>query len=333
MKNIQVTKTDAKKTLRFLQHFGQKNILVIGDVGVDRYRYGVAERLSPEAPVPIVRVLRMMEKLGLAANVADNLKALGAGAYLIGVVGKDTMADRLKSMLRHQCIHDLLLVDTKRLTACKERIVVDTQQLLRVDEESTMPLSKKLLRELHVRLDACQVDAVILQDYAKGMLSVGTQALIERIRERGLFVAIDPHPTGSLSDYQNAHLLTPNTKEAEALVGQSITDETSLVRVGELIMKKTHAEHLVITRGKDGMALFSKKSKVVKLMPTFAREVYDVSGAGDTVISVLTLALVSGASLEEAAFLANTAAGLEVAKHGTAIVSQGELRSALTIAS
>ena len=311
----------------------KKRVLVVGDVGIDRYTIGSVERISPEAPVPIVRVESEQLKLGLAANVADNIQAVGGVSLIVGVIGKDDGAKQLKALFKAGKISAAhLVVDSSRRTVLKERVVSDRQQLLRIDYESqhaiTASVEAQILHQLDLALST--VGAVIVEDYAKGLLS---QSLLERIfkkaRAKKVFVAVDPNVKTPVGFYRGAALLTPNTKEAEALVGYKIHDQESLLRAGAGILSKTGACNVVITRGREGMAIFTLGSRKVTLIPTYAREVFDVSGAGDTVIAVMTLALSAGASVEESAILANLAAGVEVGKRGTATVSPEEILLAL----
>jgi len=319
--------------LGILSQCANKKVLVIGDVGIDRYTIGSVERISPEAPVPIVFVEDEQHKLGLAANVADNVKVLGGLPLLVGLVGRDRRAQDFKDLLGESGISSSHLVtDADRKTVLKERIVSDRQQLLRVDYESLHALSPKAEKELIAKVKSLlkNVDAVILEDYAKGMITekVAHEVFVAAKAAKKL-VSVDPNPKTPLSHYRGATVLTPNTKEAEKLAGIVIHDEASLIEVGKKLLKLTAAQHVVITRGKDGMAIFSAKSSAVKFIPTYAREVYDVSGAGDTVIAVMSLALSSGASIEEACILGNLAAGVEVGKRGTATVTPDEIRIAL----
>jgi rfaE bifunctional protein kinase chain/domain len=317
----------------WLARFSKLRIAVVGDVGVDRYVIGAVERISPEAPVPVVRVEEEQLKLGLAANVADNLRALGARALLSGVTGRDRGGEDLRALLRRAGISPTHLVtDRARRTVLKERMVSDRQQLLRVDYETIAPVLPEIGRQVlaHARRMLARADAVILQDYAKGLISPSLATELMRLAARaGKPVAVDPNAKSPPALYRGAFVLTPNTKEAEALAGHRIVDEASLLAAGRRILADTRARHVVITRGKDGMAIFSAGVREVTLIPTYAREVYDVSGAGDTVISVLTLALAAGAGIEEAAILGNLAAGVEVGKRGTATVTAEEIRMAM----
>jgi len=333
---------DPQRLRAVLRQMKRKRVLVVGDVGVDRYTMGVVERISPEAPVPIVRVEQEQLKLGLAANVADNLHALGGVSRLIGLIGADRAAADFKSLLRKEGISPRYLVTERgRRTVLKERIVSERQQLLRVDYEdgglASPAAHRKVLQVYRQALEAS--DAVILEDYAKGLFTESLLSeLISLAKEQGKPVALDPNSKTPAAWYRDVSLLTPNTAEAEALSGVKIRDELSLRECAHQILLHTRAEHLVITRGREGMSIFHRQKSVKKgspyshtlsHIPTFAREVYDVSGAGDTVISMLTLALTAGATLEEAATLGNLAAGVEVGKRGTATVSQEEVLAAM----
>ena len=311
-----------------------KRVVVIGDVGVDRYTSGSVERISPEAPVPILRVEKEELKLGLAANVADNLRVLGAKPLLVGVVGRDQLASELKQSLRRAGIESRYLVtDSHRRTVLKERLVSGPQQLLRVDYEDTEVISQVSQRALLVqvtKLIRSGVDALMVEDYAKGVLAVEmTQKILAMARKAGVLTLSDPNRKSPLELYLGTDVLKPNLKEAEVLSGIQIHSVESLKAAARVLMRKTHARRLVITRGKDGLALFETGKPGMQVLPTFAREVYDVSGAGDTVISVLTLGLIAGGTLKDAAFLGNVAAGIEVGKRGTATVTPTELREAL----
>jgi rfaE bifunctional protein kinase chain/domain len=316
--------------------FAKRRILVVGDVGVDRYVTGSVERISPEAPVPIVFVTSEIHKLGLAANVADNIHALAGGSELVGIVGKDRFASEFRGLLKKAKISDqALIADSHRRTIVKERIVSDRQQLLRIDYETPMPIGKTLESAILSRVKAAlrgrkAVDAVIIQDYAKGMLSKGlVRAIVKAARAAKKPVLMDPNAKSPLELYVGATFMTPNTREAEKLTGITIRDEASLEAVGAKLLRATGSPYVVVTRGKDGMAIFKKGSKKPKLIPTFAREVYDVSGAGDTVISIMALAYASGATIEEAAILGNLGGGVVVGKRGTATVTPDEMDAAL----
>ncbi|OFZ21646.1 MAG: hypothetical protein A2X94_07800 [Bdellovibrionales bacterium GWB1_55_8] len=333
MKTKAITKWDPPQLKSLLARCARRRILVIGDVGIDRYTIGSVERISPEAPVPIVFVEDEQLKLGLAANVADNIQTLQGRADLVGVVGKDRPAQDFRKLLKKCRISAAHLVqDPSRRTVLKDRVVSDRQQLLRVDYESLHGLDASAERALFAKIKRLipQSDAIILQDYAKGMVSAHFAHEVFALAKReGKLVAVDPNTKTPLEFYRGAFVLTPNVKEAERLSGISIRDEGSLAQAGLKILKATRAEHVVITRGKDGMAIFTAGAKDIRLIPTYAREVYDVSGAGDTVISVIALVLAAKGSIEEACILGNLAAGVEVGKRGTATVTQDEILLAL----
>ncbi len=317
---------------RFLEIIGKissKKILIVGDVGVDRYTLGSATRLSPEAPVPVVMVTQQKDKLGLAANVAENVREFGATPILASVVGEDRNCDELFQLLKQQGIsNQFLLRHSSRRTTMKERVVAQDQQVVRIDHETTQPLTKEVEdKYLENILPAISgFDAIILEDYGKGLLTDRiARAVIEEAKKQNVFLTVDPTTAvRSPSVYRGVSLFKPNVHEAERLSRVQITDEASLHEAANILMKEVDSPIVIITQGKAGMTLFTRTDPPMHI-PTFARTVHDVSGAGDTVISMLTLAMVCGASLVEAAILSNFAAGVEVGKRGTATVSLAEL--------
>lgn len=307
----------------------EKRIMIVGDVGVDRYTIGHASRLSPEAPVPVVAVTSQNDKLGMAANVADNVKAFGATPYLASVVGQDRVCDELFSLLEKNAIPtDHVYRHGSRRTSLKERVVAQNQQVVRIDHEITSPLNREtedFFLEKVLPL-VSRFDAIILEDYAKGLLTDRVaRGIIEAAQKENKFITVDPTTViRSPEVYKGVSLFKPNLFEAEKLSGVEIRDEATLREAGEKLLRVVDTPIVVITQGKAGMTLFTRSDKPVHI-PTFARSVFDVSGAGDTVISMLTLALACGATLVEGALLANFAAGVEVGKQGTATVSIEEL--------
>jgi D-beta-D-heptose 7-phosphate kinase/D-beta-D-heptose 1-phosphate adenosyltransferase len=311
-----------------LERIARRRLLVIGDVILDRYLWGDATRLSPEAPVPVVQVLRESETMGGAANVAANIAALGASVEVVGAIGDDDNGRKLLRSLRASGIDfDRRLVNRRVRTITKVRVVVRNQQLCRLDYEdqggaAALGAGAAGLLEAKIR----QADGIILSDYAKGMLST---PLVRRItamaRRHGKFIALDPKPANGLR-FTDLDLITPNRLEAIELSGLKFPTEADvdLKAVCTRIWEEHRPRNLVITLGADGM-LTSAKGNVIHRIPTAARQVYDVSGAGDTVIAALTLALTSGASLEQAAHFANAAAGVVVGKLGTATVTPAEI--------
>ena len=318
-----------EQLLKILSGFKKKKIAVLGDVGIDRYTIGLVERISPEAPVPIVSVQSEYLKLGLASNVADNVIALGGSAELSGVLGDDQDAKDLTKMLTLKKISTSgLVIDESRRTILKERIMSEHQQMLRVDYENTHPLSPSVQKKIQASAlkSIAGADALIIEDYAKGLLQEKTISIaVKAAQARKIPVLVDPHLKTPVNWYSHATLLTPNKREAEVLAGEKIMDQKSLISVGKKIMQKARSQSLVITLGKEGMAIFKNANTPPTVIPTFAQEVYDVSGAGDTVSAVLALVLATGATLEEAAYISNLAAGVEVSKRGTATVSQQEI--------
>jgi len=309
--------------------FSQKKIMIVGDVGVDRYTIGTASRLSPEAPVPVVAVHSVKDKLGMAANVADNIKSFGAIPYLTSMIGKDRIGEELHALLKeNKIINDYVFPHSSRRTSLKERVIAQQQQVVRIDHEITEALNSEaedFFLEKATKL-LQQFDAVILEDYAKGLLTDNVaRGIISAAQRAGKFIAVDPTTVvRSPATYKGVSLFKPNANEAEKLTGVEIRNEKTLYEAGNVLLQEIDAPIVIITRGKDGMTIFTKNTKALHI-PTFARSVYDVSGAGDTVIAMLTLAHISGASIEESALLANFAAGVEVGKQGTATVSIQEL--------
>ncbi len=308
-----------------LPPFGHASVLVLGDIMLDRYWDGDTSRVSPEAPVPVVRVTEITDRPGGAGNVALNIAALGAAALLRGHTGDDEMADSLQDMLEGagvRCAFDRV---PGHPTITKLRVISRRQQLIRVDfEESQLSASGSTLAgDLAPLLADC--GAVVLSDYAKGSLA-DPQPIIRQARSAGLPVLVDPKGT-DFSRYRGATMLTPNLHEFEAVVGACL-NESELVSRGAELMTNLQLDALLVTRGEQGMTLLRPGQEELHL-PARAREVFDVTGAGDTVIAVLAAAVAAGADLPSAVALANIAAGIVVAKLGTASVSAPELRRAV----
>ncbi|MGH9341796.1 MAG: D-glycero-beta-D-manno-heptose-7-phosphate kinase [Acidobacteriota bacterium] len=313
-----------------LERFEGRSILVIGDLILDKFIWGKVERISPEAPVPVVEVLRESLHLGGAANVAANLRVLGANPLLIGVIGQDEAGDRLLQELARMDINSSgVVIEAGRLTTIKTRIMAQHQQICRTDWEDRKPVPDAARSQIVgiFKETVPRADAVVLSDYAKGVLMPDmVRAIINGCVENGKFVAVDPK-LDSFSNYRGASIITPNQKEAERASGVRMLDEPSFLEAGRRLLEIVESEYVLITRGEEGMSLFDRSGHFH--IPTVTREVYDVTGAGDTVISTLTLAVAAGASLREAALLANHAAGIAVAKLGTASVTRQELLASL----
>ena len=295
-------------------------VLVVGDVMLDRYWFGDVSRISPEAPVPVVLVKQEDERLGGAANVAWNCQDLGAQTRLLSVVGRDEPGARLEKLLKKKGIKSSLHRDAKLDTTLKLRIIGRRQQLLRIDFErppSSEVLASKLAEFKHALPDC---DVVILSDYGKGGLAHIAE-MIRSARRAGVRVLIDPKGD-DYARYKGASVITPNTAELRDVIGRW-KDEKDLDQRAQALRGKLGLEALLLTRGEDGMTLYLKNGK--KSIPAQAREVFDVTGAGDTVIATLAVMLGAGASLENAMRLANRAAGIVVGKLGTATATPGEL--------
>jgi rfaE bifunctional protein kinase chain/domain len=299
-----------------------RRIMVVGDLMIDEWIWGTVTRISPEAPVPVVAVVDHSFSLGGAGNVANNLRALRASVVFAGTVGNDAFASHVRSLLSSEQVDDsgvFTLLD--RPTTRKTRVVAHSQQVVRADWESTAQLGADDRKRLaaFVRERAARCDAVILSDYAKGLLC---REIVEAACECPLVLA-DPKPQ-NIALFSGITCVAPNAAEASTITGISIVDEESLERAGIRLLELLDCRYAVITRGEHGMALFGSRGERLQI-PSVARTVYDVSGAGDTVIAVLGLALAAGAPIEQAMQLANFAAGAVVAKLGTATASPQEI--------
>jgi len=308
--------------------------LVVGDLMLDEYLWGRAERISPEAPVQIVDVVREELRLGGAGNVVNNLSELGVSVSVCSVVGDDENGGALLDAFAAKGIAtDAIFRDPSRRTSRKTRVVAAHQQIVRIDRESRTGLSPDMERRVcdWIETNAAGFNAFLLSDYLKGALTPGVIATaLTAARRRGIPALIDPKGT-DFSRYNGATILTPNRREAEAASGIAIRDAASLERAAATIMERVGLEHLLITRSEEGMSLFSRTAEPVHI-PTVAREVFDVSGAGDTVIAALAAGMAAGAGIVEAARLANIAAGIAVSKLGTSTVTPAEIINAVSLA-
>lgn len=314
-----------------LSCFSNTKVLVIGDLILDEFIWGKVERISPEAPVPVVEVEGRSRLMGGAANVAHNIRSLGGEVYLCGVIGEDEEGEELKQMLKEKGIKDLgVFVDPLRPTTVKTRVVASGQQVVRFDREVRDPISLHLEEGLiaKVREFWTEVHVVLLSDYGKGVITKRLMKEVLGLKEvYHKKVVVDPK-VGNFHLYRGVTIMTPNTREAEAAASMRIKDIHTLTKAGKKILKVYKLEALLITRGEEGMALFRPGDDVL-FIPAVAREVYDVTGAGDTVVATLSLALGSGLDYPQAAALANCAAGIVVGKRGTATVNPSELRSSV----
>jgi D-beta-D-heptose 7-phosphate kinase/D-beta-D-heptose 1-phosphate adenosyltransferase len=306
------------------------NVLVIGDLMLDHYIRGDVQRISPEAPVPVVHAVKDTYVAGGAANVALNLASLGVNASVIGVLGADEHGDMLRGILSASGIDTAACPGRETIsTIVKTRVIARNQQLCRIDREAA---SSSYQFEISPTLEEAvkNSDAIIVSDYAKGVISQELlHFLIDQAQALGKIIAVDPKPSRELQ-FRGASLITPNRHEALQLAGLPEPEYGATYPLNEVcsrIFERYAPELLVVTLGAEGMAL-STAGKVDHLLPTFAREVFDVSGAGDTVIATLTAALAAGATAREAASFANTAAGVVVSKMGTAVPTPAEILSA-----
>lgn len=322
---------DPQALRAIVARFAGRRIGVLGDLMLDRYLWGRVERISPEAPVPVVEVERESDSLGGAGNVAANLSALGAVPSLFSVVGDDEAGERLCRVLAERGVAaGGVPRDPMRPTTVKTRIVAHSQQVVRADRESradvTGDAQRRLLAALELELPQCE--ALVVSDYGKGVIHPGTlEAALGIARKRGIPVCVDPKES-HIQAYRRVSILTPNQHEAGYVSGRRIVDQASLEGVGWDLQKRLDADAVLITRGPEGMSLFERGDRYTYL-PTVAREVFDVTGAGDTVASVVALALASGADYPTACYLANHAAGVVVAELGTASCAPEALLASL----
>ena len=327
-------KTTEKQRLKnILKNFKGQKIIVVGDVMLDHFIKGAVSRISPEAPVPVVAVNNEFYAAGGAGNVAVNLAALGAHPVMISVIGQDLGGEMLKDYLQsHGTDISGISIDKARPTTQKIRVMAEQQQIVRYDRESKQVISPSIARECinSFEREIKTAKGVVLSDYGKGMLSdQNIRHIIEQCRKRKIPVCVDPK-LDNFKKYKNITCMTPNTKEAWEGVGETPkTGEEAMEKLGNKILKMLNASSILITRSADGMSLFEKGRKTPTTIRATAKEVYDVTGAGDTVISVFTLALAAGASLKEAAILSNFAGGIVVEKSGTATTTVQELVGAI----
>jgi D-beta-D-heptose 7-phosphate kinase/D-beta-D-heptose 1-phosphate adenosyltransferase len=320
-----------KKFKEFLDSDHRPRLLVIGDLILDEYIWGAINRISPEAPVPILETKSENLALGGAANVANNLTELGCEVHLVGAIGKDEKGERLLSLISGQGINtEGIFRFVHRPTTSKIRIVAHNQQVLRIDKEDNRPITEETESKFvqHINKILPEMDCIICSDYRKGVLTEKVfKAVIHRAKNSKKRVLVDPK-SSDFTLYKGATLVTPNQYEVEQAVPIKIQDRNDLDRAAEYLLNLTHAEVLLITRGKDGMMLYQNKEEPVDI-DTQAKEVFDVTGAGDTVVSVLGMALAIGFNYKDSAWLSNMAASIVVGKVGTATVTLNEINEYL----
>lgn len=316
-----------QKLLKILDNFKNKKILVIGDIMLDKYIWGDVSRISPEAPVQVVNVLRETFEAGGAANVANNVAALGGLPFMVGISGNDEAKNILMEEMKKKCINtEGIFQDKDKPTTQKIRIIGKSQQLLRVDYENKEHVNKNIENSIikFLEKNISQVDVVVISDYAKGVITPEICIkLIEIAKNHNKTTIVDPKPKHK-DLYANIDLITPNNAEAEEMTGIEDGNDEAVAEMGSKLIKYLNT-NVLITRGEKGMSLFEKNGSVTHI-PAKAREVYSLIGAGDTVVATIALAVASGSGLEDAAFLANIAAGIKVGKIGTASVTTEEIK-------
>ncbi len=307
-----------KRLDELFEQMKNKHIFVIGDLMIDRYVWGSVNRISPEAPVPVVEVTQESERLGGAANVGNNIVSLGGKCTLIGVAGNDSNADVLRRLIEDMKMNSSgVITDNSRMTTVKTRVIAQNQHVVRIDNEQKHDISSDVADQIisHLERNISSIDGIILEDYNKGVL---TKELIQRVIElankHNKLITVDPK-LNHFFEYKNVTVFKPNLKETSEGLGKNIKTESEVLAAGKQLQKQLNAKHVLITRSEKGMSLFSENDKYFHV-PTHAREVADVSGAGDTVIATLTLALSAGASPDEAASLSNLGGGLVVGEVG-----------------
>ncbi|MBW2562179.1 MAG: D-glycero-beta-D-manno-heptose-7-phosphate kinase [Deltaproteobacteria bacterium] len=320
-----------KRALEIIDRFHRSKVLVVGDIMVDQFIWGKVSRISPEAPVPVVKVTSENLLLGGCTNVLNNVFSMGGQVAVSGIVGSDTKGRWLIDTLKKMNIDTAgVIVEEKRPTIVKTRVIAHNQQVVRFDREDKGPVTQESLQKIIAYIQAIKDDlgAVIISDYNKGVFS---EQLVREIREitsrQGIILCIDPKQN-DFSLYRGCDLITPNHQETERALGREIENRDDLITGGSSLLRDFDFRALLVTMGEEGMTLFERDGGLTHI-PAVAREVFDVTGAGDTVIGVFALCVAAGATFTEAAVLANHAAGIAVGKVGTAPVYRDELKKAL----
>jgi len=322
--------TERTDLVVLVSRLARARVLVVGDVMLDHFQYGEVDRISPEAPIPVLRVRREDTMLGGAGNVVRNLRSLEADARFVTVTGKDAAGRDIARLIKKQGVRDAPLIEVERQTSTKTRYIAGVQQVLRADRETTNPLGPKieakLIKAVASALRTCQ--AVVLSDYGKGVLSArATKKIIRLAAKANKTVVVDPKGS-DFSRYSGATLITPNRRELAEAVGAEVTSDANVVRAAKRLIKRHRFGAVLVTRSADGMTVVTADGSVTDLAAE-AREVFDVSGAGDTVVATVAAALAAGTDLDRAAALANAAAGIVVGKVGTASVFAADLIAVL----
>lgn len=315
----------------YIDKFTDTNVLVIGDIILDEFLWGDVSRISPEAPVPVVEINQETKMLGGAANVVNNIYSLGGHVSLCGVIGDDnTGLELLRTMQEMGLNTDGIITEPQRCTSIKSRIVANNQQVVRFDRETQKDLQPETIEKLieFIKTKKETLNAIVVEDYGKGVISAPLmKALRDVVLDSNIFIAVDPKED-NFDYYQDVDILTPNQHEAGAFCKIKIVDEKTLIEVGNKMMDKLNCQSVLITQGKDGMTLF-EKGKDPCHIPTKAKKVFDVSGAGDTVISTLCLGMSAALDLKTSAFISNFAAGIVCGEVGTSVVKAEDLKNAI----
>ena len=310
---------------RIVKAFKNKRVLVLGDLMMDKYIWGHVSRISPEAPIPVVVAKNDTSCLGGAGNVGHNLHNLGASPILTGVVGEDKEGDWIRKTATDS---RGIFISKKRPTTVKTRVIAHHQHVVRVDMEEKKPISPQLEDKIFRFIQQEKFDALIISDYNKGLI---TESLLQKVlpftQQKKIPVCVDPKAEHFLS-FSPVTLITPNHLEAERIVHHACQSDQDVEKAGDTIFSHISTKYLILKRGEQGLSVYERGKKAIHV-PTLAKEVYDVTGAGDTVIAVSSLALLAGASIQEAALLANIAAGIVVGKLGTATLTSAELIASL----
>ena len=319
---------NSEELKRCVDRFSDARVIVVGDIIMDEYIWGDVSRISPEAPVPVVDIKEETKMLGGAANVLNNIASLGGTAILCGVIGDDQTGQEIVERVERQGLRtDGIITESRRPTSVKTRVVAHNQQVVRFDRESRKKLGVESVEKILDFIQRMQdgYDAIVVADYGKGVISV---ELMEGLRglvlNSSAILAVDPK-IGNFECYQNVDVITPNHHEAGAFCRMEIVDRESLVRAGKQMLSELNCRSVLITQGQDGMSLFENSGEISHI-PTVARKVYDVTGAGDTVISTFCLGLASGLDPKSAALISNFAAGIVVGEVGTSTVKAEELK-------
>ncbi len=326
-----IAKKALVRLLKYIDRFPKTRTLVVGDVMLDHYIWGNVSRISPEAPVPVVNVTRENLLIGGAGNVVNNIHSLGGRVSICGVIGPDDAGKRLLHLLRAKgIVTDGVMVENGRTTTIKTRIIAHSQQVVRFDRETKNGVERdshrKIIEFVTRQIEEGEgLDAIVLSDYCKGVVTKElVRDIVNLAKQNDILVSVDPK-VSHFGMYSGVTILTPNTREASIGSRVEIDDEQSLLKAGTLLLKRLKCRAVLITRGEHGMSLFEGGGRITHIQ-TVAQEVFDVTGAGDTVISALTLAMAAGASTEDAARLSNFAAGIVVGIVGTATVTPKELK-------